>query len=172
MKKTIFVLLFFLLFGCSVARVPLIEKKYDDTVDISQLHTFAWKNAGNNGTIDPRYDRTLRTSVEDILAGKGYRQTNEAPDMWVDAVLGLETKSVNIDGTYLKSNISTSKTQPITVHIDEGDISIVFSEAASGKVIFRGLAKSEIDHSLSPAKREQRIENTVHQMLEDFPSRK
>ena len=171
MNKIIFLFLFFFLFGCSVARVPLIEKKYDTTIDLSQLHTFSWKEKKVNKQIDSRYYQCLKTTVQEILIKKGYQQAPEKPDVWVDAMLGLKTKSVNIDGTYLKSNISTSKgKKPITVEMEEGDLSIVFTEAASGKEIFQGIAKSEIDHSLSPEKKEQRIINTVQQMLEDFPA--
>ncbi len=171
MKKYILCFLVLLLFGCSVARVPLIEKKYNSSVDLSRLHTYSLKKTEPEKQIDARYYQSMETTIQKILSEKGYQETAEKPDFLVDARLGLTSKAVNIDGAYLKNSISTAQNQPISVKIEQGDLSIIFIEVASGKEIFRGMAKSEIDHSLSPAKKEQRIVNTVQQMLEDVPAR-
>lgn len=173
MKKLSTLLLLFALLGCSPLTNLHVEQTYDPGTDISKLKTFTWVDRESKGVRDPHYQQTLKDSVLAVLIEKGYVQASHQADFIVAAYINLEKKNYTIEDTSnLKRTVRSSDGQPIHVKIEEGGIFVSFLEKATQTNFFRGMAKSQLDRTLSPKKIDQQIQMATKEILKDFPESK
>jgi hypothetical protein len=170
MKRFACIFLIFLATACSPTKIPFVQQTFDSKTDLSQLHTFSFKDDNAVKGTNPRYQNALRAALQTNLEHKGFQLVSNRADFWVDARLNLETKTTVIeDASYLKSNLRSSDGKPVILKVQQGAVLVNFINQTSEELFFQGLAKSEINHANSPEKREQRIALAVEQILENFP---
>lgn len=170
MKRLGCILLILVFAACSMAKIPFVQQTFDSNTDLSQLHTFSFKNENPEKSLSTRYQNALHVALQACLERKHFQLVSDQPDFWVDARLNLETKTIVIENaSYLKSNLRSSDGKPVILNVQQGSILVNFINQKTGELFFQGLAKSEINHANSPEKREQRIALAIEQLLDGFP---
>jgi Domain of unknown function (DUF4136) len=159
--------------GCGSAKVGY---DYDRSVDFSRYHTYGWAGAqqttGDRRLQSSLVDARIRTAIDAELRAKGYTVTaNGQPEFWVayqvgmkDMIKGASTQNYigdRVHGTYTTiSDIQSYK---------EGTLLIDIADASSQTLVWQASAHAEVDQSLGPKERDERIGTIVRAMLAHFP---
>ena len=130
---------------------------YDPLTVFPSNALWVWNDAQNklpdNDRIDSEaLDRNIKSAVEAEFAARGYRRTGETK---VHYILSYE---VGIH-TWMSSTEARAF----------GSLSVLMTEAASGRKVWLGFLRMEIDMSLTRAESDERLQSNVARMLENFP---
>lgn len=158
-----------LLAGCSG---PDIHQDYDPKQDFSKFKTWAWAptppQAG--GATDPLAVSTLtqeriHRSVEAELARKGFSQVDaDSADFWVQHYAVVEQQLVVEPGyDWGYDDVSS---------YDKGTIIVDLVTPKTKRLVWRGTASDAVDPDLTPSEREERIQEAVREILDQFPPNK
>ncbi len=170
MKKLFCCTLILLLVSCSTTKIPYVDNSYDPATNFSNLKTFSLDTADSDQKINPRYLEALRFATRARLEEKGLTLVKSQPDFLVSVGINKAIKTTTIeDASYLKRNLRSSDGKPIVLKIAQGSVFITMSNPISKKLIFGGIAKSEINRANSSVQREERIALAVREILKDFP---
>jgi len=160
--------------GCSRFTV---QSSFDPAASFQALRTYAWKPGPQPSIGDPRVsdslvDTTVRSAVDRELAAKGYAKSSpDSADFLLayDAGIDFETSTVAItrstnagDGAWVPRQV------PQTTDFERGTVVLmVFNPNA--KLIWRGVATGIFDPTATREKREQRLTDGIHKLLDQFP---
>ena len=130
---------------------------YDPLTVFPSNALWVWNDARiklpNDDRIDNEaLDRNVRAAIAAEFGARGY---SEAKESKVHYILSYEV-SVH---TWM------SQTQARAF----GSLSVLMTEAASGRRVWLGFMRMQIDMSLTPDQRSERLRNNVALMLENFP---
>mgnify|MGYP000367810285 CR=1 FL=1 len=189
--KTQLVNIFFVLFlvsGCSTIKV---KNDFNPDVSFTELKSYEWMVETPKRTGDPRIDdnsllqNRVKQAVESSLALKGYSKVNTGkPDFWVSyhATLDKRTRIDEINtynqyspgwgwrygrggsaygGQYINERSSYT--------YDEGTLIVDIINPENRELIWRGSATDTVNFSHSPEEKEQKINEAVEKLLEQFP---
>ena len=156
---------------------PKIGYDYDRGADFGRYHTYAWVDGAQTATGDRRVqsslvDARIRTAIDAQLRAKGYTVSASGhPEFLVayrvgmkDMIKGASTQHYigdRVHGTYT----TTSDIQPY----HEGTLLIDIVDAGSQTLVWQASAQAEVDQSLGPKERDERIGTIVRAMLAHFP---
>jgi len=168
----------FLLVTSTVACAsPKVGYDYDSSANFTAYHTYDWAPGRQEETGDKRVDNSLvdgriRTAIGTQLRLKGYTTSlNKRPDFYVAYHLGVKdmmkgSSTQDYIGDYAHGTFTTiSDIQPYK----EGTLLIDIVDAASKQLVWRGSALAEVDPSMTPEERNERISTIVHAMFSHFP---
>jgi len=172
----------FILVGLQACSGITVSQDYDQNFRFTGLKTFTWKSNVNNeyGLKDnDLVDGRIRKAVEDGLSAKGYNHIDsENPDFYISYHMTVEQKISNSNvsggitvgsgsyGRYGGIGIGTGSTVRA---YDQGTLLIDVTEAATGRLIWRGTSTQIVSEHSSPEKTTEVVNATVAKMLEQFP---
>jgi len=181
-----FVILLFVS-GCSTIKVT---SDYDPAVSFTGLQSYQWITDSPKKTGDPRIDgntllqKRVRNAVDNSLASKGYQKVSSGkPDFLVTYHVTLdkqtEIQTINTYNHYgpgwgwgYGRNYYPAMgygTETFVYTYDQGSLIIDIVEPDSRGLIWRGSATDEVNLSNSPEKKEQKINEAIEKLLEQFP---
>jgi hypothetical protein len=159
-----------------------VSQDYDQNFRFTGLKTFTWKSNVNNeyGLKDnDLVDSRIRKAVEDGLSAKGYSYIDsEESDFYISYHMTVEQKISNSNvsggisvgrgsyGSYGGIGVGTGSTVRA---YDQGTLSIDVTEAASGKLVWRGVSTQIVSDHSNPEKTTEMVNATVAKILEQFP---
>jgi len=167
--------------ACAGCLSTQINSAQSPAADFSRLRTWSWyefpaSDQPKGISVDQETLRHIRGVVESELAAKGYPKAgSEAPDFLVstvavigrslDAQTGSSTLGYGWGHSYM---VGTGE----TMSFDAGTLLIDVLDARSRELLWRGSATGAVDPERPPEKREARIKEVVHDVMERFPPRK
>ncbi len=171
--------------GCSTVTV---QSAYDRSVSFSGFKTYGWIPYPLKKTGDPRIDNNstlalrIRNAVESQMAAKGVTKKSPGiPDFLVGYHVTLKkkttTKELNAVYTVLDTSsfrtrlrYSPSSTQQTYAYeYEEGTLILDIIDPKTRKLLWRGSAKGEVDFSASREAKQERVNEAVERILEQFP---
>jgi hypothetical protein len=170
-------LVFFAL-GCSSISVNM---DYDKEANFAALKTFDWIPQPTNvvGNVDVArmrndlVDKRIKSSVNNELAAKGYRQDSNNPDFLIAYHIGLKEK-VDVN-TYGYGYAPRGRywgwggSYVDVYQYEEGTLIVDFVEATKKELIWRGAGTKTLESNPTPEKIEQNIGKAVAKILKKFP---
>lgn len=169
------------MFGCSSLEV---SQDYNPDYDFSNLKTYAWKFENQEKTGDMRIDSQLmddriRKATEEKLRGKGFvKSSGNPPDFQIVYKYSISTKiysnpvSTGIGygyGYYGNHGVIGIRTGTEIREYDEGLLIIDFLKPDSDIVLWRGNSTRVVETHSTPEKTIQKIDQTIGEMLAQFP---
>ena len=173
-----FVLLGVVLAWAAGCATPLtVDYDYDTMYDFSKLKTFAWAPSPSGDQMEEFAEKRFQGALTSQLQAKGYSPAAEAPDFLV-SVAGIkktvESGRVGVGasvavpvGSHGSVSLGGGKSKPRTKQ--EGELTVLLTERASGKPIWKGMAAAEIKPTQSPDEQQQKINAVVAELLKNFP---
>ena len=151
-----------------VGDIRTASHKFDDT-NVRALKTYQWDlsmtarkdTTGTWATSDYDLNLALRRAVDKELAGRGYRQVESGADMRV-ALLLLASREEAAAAQARAADADSDGT------LTEGALLVEISHGATGRLLWRGAARSESKKINSAAEVERRIDYAVSRMFEGF----
>jgi hypothetical protein len=173
--NTVFVLLF-MCFTVSCATIYGVQYDYDKQADFESLKTYDWMTVPEKADIDSLNVERVKKAVNAKLQAKGLMMTSNDPDFLIAEHLGKKDKvqvtnwgyGYGPHGGYWggywgpRGGVSTYR-------YEEGSLILDFIDDKSNKMIWRGVAKAEIDNVDTPEKKEKLINEAVQEILKNFP---
>jgi hypothetical protein len=151
--------------GCSDLSV---DQDFDPKFDFGNFKTWSWAErtpqADGPGAADVSsltHER-IRAAIEQELRVKGYSMENPAgADFWVrhHAAIGQRIEVYPGDGWYGDDVRS----------YDEGTIVVDVLNPKDKRLVWRGTARGAVDPDLTPREQEERIQESVREILAQFP---
>ena len=169
MRRATWLVLGIALGGCSTLSV---SQDYDRNQDFSRFKTWAWAPLPPqaDGASDPTQVSTLtheriHRAVELEMKLKGYEQVDPtAANFWVKHYAIIEPQ-IRVAPGYDWGYDEVSS-------YDKGTVLIDFVNPKDKRMVWRGTASDVVDPDLTPAEREERIQEAVHEILAQFPPKK
>lgn len=174
-----------LLWGC--AGIAVVED-YDTAADLQNLKTYDWRSGANEGpkngpAYDPFLNERVRSSVEAVLAGAGYKKISSGrADYFVDYVYYVTKEVGSGNGASATVGLGTSFSGGfggIGIGFARGErstesqtLSIDIIDPASGKLLWRGTAWQELVRRSDPGKSSRDIRRMVEAILSKFPPKR
>jgi hypothetical protein len=172
--NAIFVL-FFICFAVSCASIYGVQHDYDKQADFANLKTYDWMQVPEKAGIDSLSVQRVKNAVNAELKAKGLMMTSDNPDFLIAEHLGKKDKVQVTDwgygygpyggywgGYWGPGGVSTYE-------YEEGSLILDFVDAKSKKMIWRGVAKAEINSANTPEKKEKLIKEAVNEILKNYP---
>jgi Domain of unknown function (DUF4136) len=167
--------LFFIGFTVSCASIYGVQHDYDKQVDFANLKTYDWMTIPEKADIDSLSVQRVKNAVNAELKAKGLMMTSDNPDFLIAEHLGKKDKVQVTDwgygygphGGYRGGYWGPGGAS--TYEYEEGSLILDFVDAKSKKMIWRGVAKAQIDSADTPEKREKLINEAVNEILKNYP---
>ena len=171
MRRATWLILGIALGGCSSLSV---SQDYDRNQDFSRLRTWAWAkpapqvDGSGYSEISSLTHKRISSAVEGELAKKMYQKTEaDRADFWVRHYASTGQKLEAYPGY----NGWYGEGDELAV-VEEGTIVVDFVSPKDKRLLWRGKATSVIDESMTPEERENRIDESVQKILEQFPPKR
>ncbi len=172
--------------GCSTVTV---QSDYDRSVSFSGFKTYGWMPYPLKKTGDPRIDSNstlalrIRNAVKSQLAAKGVTEKSPGiPDFLVGYHVTLKKKTTTkeLNDVYTALDTSSFRTRlrydpsgqmgtRQTYEYEEGTLILDIIDPKTQKLLWRGSAKGEVDFSASREAKQERVNEAVERILEQFP---
>jgi hypothetical protein len=150
------------------------------TADFGGLRTFAFRNAPatdgdteqTTGYDSPLVQERTEAAIAQQLQARGLERDDQRPDMYVTARRAFKTEySVY---AYPDWGVGYTGWSPYgaTWYTDErivGTLIVDVQNAATGQLIWRGLAEKHVHEHASPEHRTKRVNKEVTKIFEKFP---
>ena len=156
----------------SVASAQAVTYDFDRTADFSRFKTYTWVQ-GTNLNDELNHDR-LVNAIDSQLARKGLGKVDPSadPDVVVAYHVAFE-KDVEFNGSSTGwgpygiggNRRGTIRAQEILV----GTVTVEMMNAATNKVVWRGVASMDVDRKATPQKRERSINKAAEKIFKNYP---
>ena len=148
---------------------------------IADFGTYGWLPHPGGG--DTRVNNQLVAArviraVDNALARKGYQRADSNPDFMLGWHVGLEDK-VDVDqinsyygygyGRWGRGGAVWGTTETYVDEYTQGTLILDVVDGAANELLWRGIVEGRVHANNSPAEREQRVQEAVDKMLEEFP---
>jgi len=145
---------------------------FDRTADFSKFKTYTWVQ-GTRVSDELNHERVVN-AIDSQLARKGFGKVDSSggPDVLVAYHIAFE-KDVEFNGSSTGwgpyglggNRRGTVRAQEILV----GTLTVEMMNAASNKVVWRGVASMDIDRRANPEKREKSINKAAEKIFKNYP---
>ena len=177
--RTLLGLALLLAAGCSSFAV---EHDYDPQADFARYRSWYWLPPSPSG--DPRADNALvdarvRAAVENALAARGFTQTSTGEgDLGIGYHIAIEGKLDvrTIDHYYgygpgwgYYGGPGRVGSETYVDQYDEGTLILDLVDSRSRKLVWRGSASARLREGLTPQEREERTQEAVDAILNQYP---
>ena len=188
------VALAFLLLAASVVTAAGINVRteFDKKYDFTRLKTFAWHpkpgevrimlSIDSNSRSEPvkrQYEPILMKTVEEEMVKRGYTlATGGAPDFQLIYYVFIATGNTSQTmGQFLPTNAQWGLPMfpPATQHLDlspQGSIVLDAAAPAGGALVWRAIAESKVELSISDAERARKVQEAMTKIVAKFPKKK
>ncbi len=171
--------------GEEIADSPIVvETQFDEDTDFSSYSTWTWlpgagMHSGDWRIDDSFFTTNLRAGISGELFKKGYRKTDESPDLFVNIYMAID----DITEEYIEENYGgfyepdyradlPEKTKKKRREWEEGTLFIFVFDAKTRESVWYTAAQAEVAPELVQEKRsEERLKEAVTLMMEGFPKR-
>jgi len=155
-----------------------VNQDYDPAYDFSKLKTFGFIPIPEDAGIDQLNAQRLGDAIKSNLTAQGYTLSENA-DFGIALFFTKDTKtSVQSSGGYgygygygYRGYGGMGGSTYVTQY-DEGTLVIDFIDIAENKLVWRGVGTGALSESPSVEERTENINNSVAQILEQFPPTK
>lgn len=197
LKCSIFLLALFAFGGC--ASKPDTQIFYDESINFEEYKTVSWHpqtpvdTSEFSGKLPLILQNKIMQEAENIITERGLKflATPENADLIVRVTVGKRSQ-LNIrkeriqtydevalvthtgprgrffiqQGAYIPGDVETFD---VIEQYTEGSLAIDFYDNSTNKPVWSGHIKNEVDMSLAPKTRQERIKIAVIEMMKDFP---
>jgi hypothetical protein len=156
----------------SVAFAQAVTYDFDRAADFSRFKTYTWVD-GTRLSDDLNHQRVVN-AIDSQLARKGFGKVDSSgnADVRVTYHIAVE-KDVEFNGSSTGfgpyglggSRRGTVRAQEILV----GTMIVEMTNAATNKVVWRGVATMDIDRDAKPEKREKSINKAAEKIFKNYP---
>ena len=171
-----FFVLFLMGFVVSCSTIYGLQYDYDKQADFKNLKTYDWMTVPEKADIDSFAVERVKKAVNTELQARGLIMTSNNPDFLIAEHLGKKDKVQVTNwgygygphyggyrGGYWGPGGTTAS------EYEEGSLILDFVDAKSKKMIWRGVAKAEVQNVDTPEKKEKLINKAVQKILKNFP---
>ena len=156
-SATLLAACFTLLVGCASDGIE-VSTTFDPLSSFPDQARYTWNAPANKLPTDPRLaqldlDRIITEAADEEFAAHGYRRSEaaESPDYHLSYQLAVHS--------WIGADNSRSL----------GSLSLLLTEAASGRRVWLGFGRAEVQMGFSRAERKQRMLRAIAKILEGFP---
>jgi hypothetical protein len=162
-------------FSCSSTEVHTEKAAH---ADVAQYQRFAWapsteleQSSGLSSRKDTILDQKIKTAVDNDLSQKGYVQNPEDAEIRVAYSLRTQDQlrtDPSYMGPYGGPMWPDSMGYDTTYLQKQGSLVLDFIDVKSGKLLWRGVAVTDIKDT---GVTQKQVQNSVDKIMEKFPSR-
>jgi carbamoylphosphate synthase small subunit len=182
MKKylTLLPALFAMVFIIACGSSLQVTSDYDKSANFTQYKTFSMFKSEQLDAISELNARRITDAIRSEMTKKGFTETENNPDLFVNAVARLKDKqSVSANTNYYGyggvyrpyywgAGAGTSSTTTYDVYdYKEGALMIDVVEASSKKLVWQGVGNKEIDTKVKDP--DTKIREAVTSIMKSFP---
>jgi hypothetical protein len=173
-----FIVMAFVLVCVTGCATPLtVDYDYDTTYDFTKLRTYDWLPSPPSDQMEDMTEKRFQGALNTQLQAKGYSRSTESPDFLL-SIEGIK-KTVQKGSTAVGASISVpvgshgsvalggGKSKPRVKQ--EGELTVMITERASGTLLWKGIAAAEIIPKQSPEEQQQKINAVIAELLKNFP---
>ncbi len=157
----VFICIFALFVGCSAPHKTIyhdVTYDYDVAFDFTRIKTYNWVKMPATSRIDEFNQIRIKSVVNAILETLGLKVKIDNPDIFL----------VMYGGSY--KAVDTTVMMDYAVY-DVGRLKLAMYDAESHAVIWWGEARADLFHEMTPAQKDEVVENSVQRILEYYPPR-
>jgi len=164
----------FIAAGCA----PLtVDYDYDTTYDFAKLKTYDWLPSPPGDQMEEMTEKRFQGALNTQLQAKGYNRSAETPDF----LLSMEgvKKTVQKGSTAVGASVAVPVGSHGSVSLgggkskprvkQEGELTVLITERASGSLLWKGMAAAEVKPKQSPEEQQQTINAVIAEILKNFP---
>ena len=169
MKRTLGILAALALGACS--NPSTVSRDYDPQKDFTPLKTWAWSPEPRKtevGEIEASglTQERIRAAVEQEFAAKGFQKVDpDSASLWVQYIAVRRV----VAGPRYNSTVYSDEDLYL---VDVSTIALYISTPKDQRLVWRGVGFRTIDPEMTPQKREAKIRDIVHEILDTFPPKK
>jgi hypothetical protein len=156
--------------SCSSLRV---SHDYDTRFDFSRIKTYTWVPSEPSAGVSGLTIQRVQSAVDRELAAKGYTKSDENPDARIAMHAAVSEKYTVTDRSYgFSYGRHWRYVDAGYVEVDsyeQGTLILDVIDAATNAAVWRGIGTRVVQRNLSPAQREERINEAVEKILAQFP---
>jgi len=171
-------ILLMLILACAAGCAPLtVDYDYDTTYDFAKLKTYDWLPSPPGDQMEEMTEKRFQGALNSQLQAKGYTRSGEAPDFLLSMEGAKKTvqkgstavgASVAVPvGSHGSVSLGGGKSKPRVKQ--EGELTVLITERASGSLLWKGMAAAEIKPKQSPEEQQQKINAVIAELLKNFP---
>jgi len=171
-------ILMMLILVCAAGCAPLtVDYDYDTTYDFTKLKTYDWLPSPQGDQMEDMTEKRFQGALNNQLQAKGYTLSGESPDFLLSmegvkkTVQGGSTAvgaSIAVPvGSHGSVSIGGGKSKPRVKQ--EGELSVLITERAAGKLLWKGIASAELKGKQSPEEQQRQINAVIAELLKNFP---
>jgi len=159
-----------------------VNQDFEQGFDFSGMETFAWQSNDDNEwglTSNELVDRRIRNAIVNTLTEKQFTLEDSArPDFLVSYDLAVEQRisSSNVSGGVSMGRSTRGRSGSIGISTgsqirtyDQGTLLIDVTDAASNKLVWRGISSQALPDLSDPQGLTTQINETVEAILAQFP---
>lgn len=160
-----------LIMGCATTySIKNVRTSYDSSAHFERLKSFAWASVHIKGDVHPYTVEGVKNAVETKLYKKAMIKTSKDPHVLISAYVGRSERTVSRRRPVPSGGQPKGVSWEVDVHeIKKGTLTLVFVDAESKKVIWRGRATVEPPTSPTPKERTEMVNEVVDRILNNFP---
>jgi hypothetical protein len=157
------------MFTASLAAAQTVAFDFDKTADFSRFKTYAWV-PGTHAMDELNHKRVI-IAIEDQLMAKGLAKVDASmhPDVLVayHAGFGNDVRITATASGYRWGGIRSGSAR--AEQILTGALAVDIVEAATGSIVWRGVASRDVDVNASPERRDRNITKTAEKLFKHYP---
>jgi hypothetical protein len=163
---------------CAAGCAPLtVDYDYDTTYDFAKLKTYDWLPSPPGDQLEEMTEKRFQGALNSQLQAKGFNRSAETPDF----LLSMEgvKKTVQKGSTAVGASVAVPVGSHGSVSLgggkskprvkQEGELTVLITERASGSLLWKGMAAAEIKPKQSPEEQQQMINAVIAELLKNFP---
>jgi hypothetical protein len=159
----------------TTASAQEVTYDYDKATDFSRLKTYAWVDGRN--LADELNHKRVMDAVDAQMAAKGYTkvEAGASPDVLVayHAFFGRDLEVSTFSSGWGAYRFGPARTGSARVEqIVVGTLAVDLVDAKTKTIVWRGIARKEVDVNASPEKREKNINRAVEKLFKKYPPKK
>ena len=145
--------------GCTIPNKPVFHEvtyDYDVNVDFARIKTYNWVKMPATSRIDEFNQIRIKDAVNANLSAKGVTVKIESPDVFL----------VMYGGRYKAVDMTVLMDYAV---YDVGRLKLAMYDAESLQEIWWAEARADLFYAMTPAQKNEVIENSVQRILEYYP---
>jgi hypothetical protein len=158
----------------AIGSAQTVSIDYDRTVNFRAFRTYAW-SAGTPLGDELNHGRVVR-AIEQQMAARGFIRAESGirPDVYIsyhasfDRNLEINASSSGWGGPSFGGGLRTGRAT--TQQVLTGTIVVDMTDAASGRLVWRGTASAVVDPGKKPEQREKSINKAAEKMFKKYPT--